>query len=230
MQTVLITGANRGIGLEFARQYAREGAKVHACARRPDQAEELSKLAHESGGKVQLHRLDVSDFAAIDLLAQSMQGEPIDLLINNAGVYGPENQTADRIDYDGWGETFTVNTMAPVRMVQAFLPNLKAGSGKKVVTITSQMGSIANNNGGYYVYRSAKAALNSAMKGLSADLAKAGLTIVVMHPGWVKTDMGGPQAPLEPQDSVASMRRVIDKLAANDNGKFYDYDGSPLPW
>ena len=200
MQTILITGANRGIGLEFVRQYAAEGAKVHACARRPEDADALSKIAHESGGKVCLHRLDVADFAAIDLLAQSMDGEPIDLLINNAGIYGPQHQTADRIDYDGWGQTFTVNTMAPVRMVQAFLPNLKAGSGKKVVTITSQMGSIADNNGGYYVYRSAKAALNSAMKGLSVDLAGTGLTVVVLHPGWVKTDMGGPDAPLEPED------------------------------
>ncbi len=154
----------------------------------------------------------------------------IDLLINNAGVYGPASQTAADFDPDGWLTTFRVNTLAPMRMVQAFLPHLRAGTGKTVATLTSQMGSITNNDGGYYAYRSAKAALNSAMRGLSVDLKGDNLVLVVMHPGWVKTDMGGDAAPLRPEDSVRDMRGVIAGLGARDNGRFFNHDGSELPW
>lgn len=230
MTTILITGANRGIGLEFVRQYADAGATIHACARKPAEAAALADIAAKSGGRVQVHALDVADFAAIDSLARDLRDVPIDLLINNAGVYGPPSQTAADFDADGWLATFRVNTLAPMRMVQAFLPHLRASKGKTVATITSEMGSIANHAGGYYAYRSAKAALNSAMRGLSVDLKKDGLVLVVMHPGWVKTDMGGASAPLEPEDSVRDMRGVIAGLGAGDNGRFFNYDGSELPW
>jgi NAD(P)-dependent dehydrogenase (short-subunit alcohol dehydrogenase family) len=230
MATILITGANRGIGLEFVRQYADAGATVHACARKPAEATALAEIAANSNGRVQVHALDVADFDAIDALARTLRDVPIDLLINNAGIYGPPSQTATDFDADGWLTTFRVNTLAPMRMVQAFLPHLKAGDGKTVATITSQMGSITNNAGGYYAYRSAKAALNSAMRGLSVDLKGDDLFLVVMHPGWVKTDMGGAAAPLKPEDSVRDMRGVIARLDAGDNGRFFNHDGSELPW
>lgn len=230
MTTILITGANRGIGLEFVRQYADSGATIHACARKPAEAKALNEIAAASGGRVQVHALDVADFAAIDGLARALRDVPIDLLINNAGIYGPMSQNADDFDADGWMRTFQVNTLGPVRVVQAFRPHLKAGSGKTVVAITSQMGSITNNEGGYYAYRSAKAALNSAMRGFSRDLKGEGLVFVVMHPGWVKTDMGGAAAPLEAEEAVRDMRGVIAKLGAGDNGRFFNYDGSELPW
>jgi NAD(P)-dependent dehydrogenase (short-subunit alcohol dehydrogenase family) len=230
MTTILVTGANRGIGLEFVRQYADTGATVHACARKPAEAAALADIAGKSGGRVQVHALDVADFDAIDALARTLRDVPVDLLINNAGVYGPASQTAADFDPDGWLTTFRVNTLAPMRMVQAFLPHLRAGKGKTVATLTSQMGSITNNDGGYYAYRSAKAALNSAMRGLSADLRGDNLILVVMHPGWVKTDMGGDAAPLRPEDSVRDMRAVIAGLGAGDNGRFFNHDGSELPW
>jgi NAD(P)-dependent dehydrogenase (short-subunit alcohol dehydrogenase family) len=227
---VLVTGASRGLGLEFVKQYAEDGATVFACCRDPGKSKPLRRISDEAGGKVSLHGLDVADAQSVARLAQSFGDAPIDLLINNAGIYGPQKQSADDMDFDGWAETFAVNTLAPLRVAQAFHRNLKTGSGKKLVTITSGMGSTAYHSGDYFAYRSSKAGVNNVMHGLSQAWKADDIITIVIHPGWVKTDMGGPNAALEPHESITGMRKVIAKLTAADSGKFLDYAGKELPW
>jgi NAD(P)-dependent dehydrogenase (short-subunit alcohol dehydrogenase family) len=228
---VLITGANRGLGLEFVKQYAEEGAMVFACCRDPREAPGLRKLSDASGGKISLHALEVTSDASVAALAASFAGHAIDLLINNAGVSGgPPQQTPEDVDLDAWLQVFAVNTIAPLRVARAFKANLKAGHDKKLVTITSMLGSTAMNQGGYLPYRASKAAVNNVMHGLAATWKDDGITIALLHPGWVKTDMGGPSAPVEPHDSIAGMRKVIAGLKPADSGKFIDFTGKELPW
>lgn len=224
---VLITGASRGLGLEFVRQYAAEGCTVLAAVRDPERAAALGGLT----GTIETLPLDVADGASVAALAASLAGRPIDLLINNAGVYGPEADRLGRFDYDAWARVLAINTLGPVRVLEALLPNLRAGRSRRVVSVTSQMGSIGDNSsGGAICYRSSKAALNAAMKTLALELRAEGFCVVVMHPGWVRTDMGGPNAPLEARNSIAGMRRVIDRLTAEDAGRFLNHDGRELPW
>ncbi|HWU25529.1 MAG TPA: SDR family oxidoreductase [Rhizomicrobium sp.] len=227
---VLVTGANRGLGLEFVKQYAEDGATVYACCRNPGAAANLRKISDMAGGKVSLHGLDIGDADSIAAFAKGFGREPIDILINNAGVYGPHSQSADDMDYEGWANTFAVNTMAPLRVAQAFRANLKAGRAPKLITITSIMGSTAQQPGGYFAYCSSKAAVNNVMHGLAQQWRDDGILVVLVHPGWVKTDMGGANAPLEPHESVAGMRGVIAKLRASDSGRFLDYRGQEIPW
>jgi NAD(P)-dependent dehydrogenase (short-subunit alcohol dehydrogenase family) len=231
MPTVLITGANRGIGLEFTRQYAEAGWQVFACSRHTD-VKELNALADKYTGKISLHTLDVADQNQIEKLAQQLRGTPIDVLINNAGIYpGGNKETFGTIDYDAWVKAFQVNTMAPLKMAESFAENVAKSSEKKIVNITSKMGSIDDNtSGGYYLYRSSKTALNMVVKSLSLDLAPRGITTIVLHPGWVQTDMGGSNAPTPPDRSVAGMRRVIAGLSLKDSGKFYDFNGQEILW
>jgi NAD(P)-dependent dehydrogenase (short-subunit alcohol dehydrogenase family) len=230
MTTVLVTGANRGIGLEFVRQYAAEGAEVIACCRDPDGAKELQALAAASDGRVRAMKLDVASAADIAALKAALAGQPIDILINNAGVSGPRRQSSDDIDLEGWLETFRVNTVAPVAVSQALHQNLKAGAGKKLAAITSGLGSTANNGGQRYAYRSSKAALNNAMRGLSRDWAGDGIAVGIFHPGWVKTDMGGAGAPVTPQESVRGLRQRIAELGPATSGAYRDYAGAELAW
>ncbi len=231
MNTVLVTGANRGLGLEFARQYAAEGWQVYAAAAIRARRAKLRELAAKSGGRIAVIALDVSDLASVRAAAQSLAGKPIDLLINNAGVGSPRGQKLGALDYAAWARVLDVNTLGPMRVTEAFLDHLAAGDGKKVVTITSGMGSIADNaSGGSYAYRSSKAAVNMVAKSLSLDLAPRGITCVVMNPGWVRTDMGGPGGKISPEESIAGMRRVIAKLKPGDTGKFFNYDGGEYPW
>lgn len=231
MPNVLITGANRGIGLEFTRQYAEAGWQVFACSRRID-AKELNQIAYQHSAKVNLHTLDVSDHQQIEKLAQQLAGTPIDVLINNAGIYpGGNKESFGTIDYDAWVKAFQVNTMAPLKMAEAFIDHVSKSGEKKIVNITSKMGSIDDNtSGGYYLYRSSKTALNMVVKSLSLDLAPRGITTIVMHPGWVQTDMGGSHAPTPPERSVAGMRKVIAGLNQKDSGKFYDFNGQEILW
>lgn len=224
MPTALVTGANRGIGLEFVRQYAGAGWHVIATCRKPDAAAELKAVA----GTVEIHRLDVTDAGQVAALAQALEGRAIDLLINNAGIMG--HGSIGRIDYAAWEEVLRVNTLAPVRIVEALLPNVAASERRQIVALTSRMGSIAESGGGYYAYRSSKAALNAAMHALAADLKGQRITVALFHPGWVKTDMGGPGALVAPRDSVAGMRAVIERLRPADSGRFFNYDGSEIPW
>lgn len=230
MATVLVTGANRGLGLEFARQYAADGAEVIACCRDPGSATALQALAAGSGGRVRVMKLDVASEADIAALKTALAGQPIDILINNAGISGPRRQSSDDIDLDGWLEAFRVNAIAPVALSQALHANLKAGADKKVAAITSQLGSTANNGGQRYAYRSSKAALNNAMRGLSRDWAGDGIAVGIFHPGWVKTDMGGQGAPLTPEASVAGLRARIAELGRATSGEYLDYAGHALPW
>jgi NAD(P)-dependent dehydrogenase (short-subunit alcohol dehydrogenase family) len=227
---VLVTGANRGLGLEFVKQYAEEGATVFACCRDPGTSKALRRISDEAGGKVSLHGLDVTDGSEVAKFAESFGDEPIDLLINNAGIYGPEKQSAAHMDFEGWAKTFAVNTMAPLRVAQAFHRNLKKGKAKKLVTITSGMGCTAQHGGDYFAYRSSKAAVNNVMHGLAVAWKGDGIIVTLIHPGWVKTDMGGKNAALEPHQSIEGMRKVIAKLSAADSGKFLDYSGKELPW
>lgn len=231
MPNVLITGANRGIGLEFTRQYAEAGWQVFACSRHTD-ARELNALADKYTGKISLHTLDVADSNQIENLARQLKGTPIDVLLNNAGIYpGGNKETFGSIDYDAWVKAFQVNTMAPLKMAESFAENVAKSSEKKIVNITSKMGSIDDNtSGGYYLYRSSKTALNMVVKSLSLDLAPRGITTIVLHPGWVQTDMGGSNAPTPPDRSVAGMRRVIAGLSLKDSGKFYDFNGQEILW
>jgi NAD(P)-dependent dehydrogenase (short-subunit alcohol dehydrogenase family) len=232
MNTALITGANRGIGLEFARQYAEDGWQVLACSRTPERADALKELAAQHPNRVDVHALDVADHAEIDRLAKSLSGTTVDLLINNAGIYaGSHAAPLEDIDYEAWARSFHINTMATLKMVQAFLPNIERSKQKKIVTISSKMGSITDNtSGGSYLYRTSKTAVNMVIKTLSIDLKPAGVIAVVFHPGWVKRDMGGPRALISATQSVSGMRRIIDRLSMADSGKFLSYDGQIVPW
>lgn len=221
---VLITGANRGLGLEFATQYAADGWHVIGTARQPGEATELA----ETGARVVA--LDVADPASIQQLVKTLDGRPIDLLINNAGISSRSGTIAE-LDADRAAQAITVNLLGPMRVTAALLPNLQAGDRKQVVGISSQLGSIdANTSGGYYGYRESKAGLNMFVRSLAADLRGEGFTCVALSPGWVRTDMGGEQAPLSPTQSVTGMRSVISDLTTDQSGRFINHDGSPIPW
>jgi NAD(P)-dependent dehydrogenase (short-subunit alcohol dehydrogenase family) len=230
MTTILVTGANRGIGLEFTRQYAADGDMVIACARHPENATALQALAASSGGKIMIHALDVTSGQSVADLHAALGNQPVDILINNAGVYGGDHQQFGKIDFAAWEATLNANTLGPLRMLEAFRPNLAASQQKKAVMITSAMGSTAGHSGNALIYRSSKAALNNAARGAAQVLAKEGITVVVMHPGWVRTDMGGPSATLAPEDAVTSMRKVVSRLQPSGNGEFLNYDGAIIPW
>ena len=231
MPSVLITGANRGLGLEFACQYTAAGWRVFACCRNPATAAELQAAANGSDGRTTVHALEVTDHGRIAALAEELRDEPIDVLLNNAGVYGPDHMRFGGIDYAAWADVFAVNVLAPTRMIECFIDHVARSDKKRIVCITSLMGSIARNtSGGHYPYRSSKAALNMMVKGLAFDLRERGVVVTALHPGWVRTDMGGPDADLAPAESVRGMIQVIDWLGAWDSGKFLSYDGSELPW
>jgi len=233
MKTVLITGANRGIGLEFVRQYVLDdGWRVIACCRNPMSADALNRLATQHPNQISIYPLNVVNHSHIEQLAKTLSDEAIDLLINNAGVYPPESGDAfGTTDYEAWAHTFAVNTMAPLRMTEAFLQPIARSSLRTIVTITSKMGSIADNRGGgSYIYRSSKAGVNIVMKSLSIDLSSQQITTVLLHPGWVRTDMGGPNGLISTEQSVTGMRRVISSLKFEDSGKFYAFDGQIVPW
>lgn len=226
MPTALVTGANRGLGLEFVTQYAADGWRVHACCRTPGKADALKAV----GGDVAVHALDVAAHDSIHALADTLADEAVDVLVSNAGIYGGR-QSLGSIDYEGWDRVLRINTLAPIELTEAFLPHLERGDGKRVALVTSQMGSIADNgSGGNYAYRSSKAALNAAGRSLALDLAPRGIVVLLLHPGWVRTDMGGPNARIDPPTSIAGMRQVIDDAAPGDAGRFYRYDGSEIPW
>jgi len=225
MPTVLITGANRGIGLEFTREYAAEGWRVHAACRDPGAARELKAVK----GDVTVHAVDVANDDSVRALAASLKGEAIDLLINNAGIL-PRDQLG-KTDTEEWLRAFHTNSIAPIHVLEAFLPHLERGGQKTAVALTSKMGSIADNSsGGSYLYRSSKAALNAAMKSAAIDLRSRGIKVAVFHPGWVRTDMGGPSAMIDTKTSVAGLRKKIAALRPDDSGGFFNYDGTPLPW
>lgn len=217
MPKVLITGANRGLGLEFVRQYKEAGWDVVATAREPNP--ELDALG------VQVETVEMSDLGAVADLGKRF--DRLDLLIANAGTYGPR-EVRDAEAGSEWADTFVVNTIAPFLLAESVLPAVRAAGGK-LIAISTKMGSIADNNsGGFVAYRSSKSALNSAWKSLAIDNPQ--VTCAVLHPGWVRTRMGGSSAPLEPEQSIAGMRRVIEGLGPDQSGGFFAYDGCEVPW
>ena len=230
MATVLITGANRGIGLELSKQYLQAGDRVLAYCRHPADAADLNTAAAASGGKLTVHAMDVGDGASITAGAKAADGAPVDILINNAGILGGTNQALEDIDFDSWMEAFRVMTIGPFRVVQALLPNLRAAGGAKIMTVTSQLAASTWPFGGTYAYSSAKAGVNKVMQILAKDLKGDNIIAGMIHPGWVKTDMGGPGADITPAESASGIRKVIADLRAEDSGKFYKWNGDIHPW
>lgn len=227
MPTVLITGANRGLGLEFARQYATADWRVIATCRVPDKADALRAL----GPRVSVEHLDVADLAATAALGRALAAETIDVLIANAGISVAHDMAAATVTAgaEAWERTLRVNAMAPLALAGAFHAQVARSEQRKMIAITSRLGSMgANSNGGLYAYRSSKAALNAVWRSLALD--HPDVIAVLLHPGWVRTDLGGSGALLDPEPSVAGMRRVIAHLGNGDSGRFYNYDGSPIPW
>ncbi|MBB4658338.1 SDR family oxidoreductase [Parvularcula dongshanensis] len=227
MPTALITGANRGIGLELTRAYAAEGYKVHACCRTPSQANELRDVE----GDVTIHALEVTDHGAVDALATEIK-EPIDVLIANAGVYGPgsEAQTFGSLDYGALRDTLETNLLGTVKTCEAFLPQVAQSGEKKMAAITSKMGSIADASGGSVIYRTSKAALNMAMAVAAPEAKRQGVAVAVLHPGWVQTDMGGPNGNIDAKTSAAGLKERIAGLKPADKAPFLAYDGQEIPW
>ena len=227
MPTVLITGANRGLGLEFAKQYAAAGWSVIATCRDYSRAGSLKNLK----GDVATHALDVTDTRSVDSLARALEGTPIDVLLLNAAVHLQKDCTLEALDGARWLEEMRVNVVAPVMVARRFASHVARSGQKRIVAISSGSGSTANvKKGGGYAYRAGKAALNNAMKVLSMDLADRGITVVPIAPGHTRTDMGGPDAPHAATDSVALVRDVIQKLRPEDSGRFFNRDGNELPW
>lgn len=229
MANILITGAARGIGFELTRQYAANGDRVFACCRGPAKADKLNALAASSGGKVTVHEIDLADPATIEATAKALAGTPIDVLINNAGVTGGDNQSLDDVDFDAWLDTFKINTMAPLRMAKAFQANLKQAKGK-VLTVTSQLGASTWPYGGMYSYSTSKAAVNKVSQILALDWKADGISVGVVHPGWVRTDMGGPGADISPEESASGIRNVIANLNLANSGGFFKWNGEVHAW
>lgn len=231
MPSILITGANRGIGLEFARQYSAEGWQVFAACRDSSSAAHLQELVRVPGLRLTILRMDVTDLASVRAAAKEIGAATIDVLVNNAGVGGPTNQTTGRVDYRAWAHVLDVNTMGPLRVIESFLDHLARSERRIALTITSGMGSLADNtSGGSIAYRTSKAAVNMVMRSAAIDLAPRRITCVVVNPGWVKTDMGGPGARMSTQESVGALRKLVANLTFEDSGKFFNWNGCEYPW
>jgi NAD(P)-dependent dehydrogenase (short-subunit alcohol dehydrogenase family) len=231
MPVALITGANRGIGLEFTRQYLSDGWRIFAACRDPACANEPQRLAKKADGKLDIVAMDVTDAKSVRAAAAQVGDTRIDLLINCAGITGVSGQTVGKIDYGSWAHVLDVNMMGPLRVIETFLDKIARSQRRLVVTITSGMGSLADNtSGGSIAYRTSKAAVNMVTRSAAVDLAPKRITCVVINPGWVKTDMGGPNATLTPRESVTAMRRLIEKVGPDQSGKFFHYDGTEYPW
>jgi len=229
MGTVFITGANRGLGLEFVKEFSeKKDYEVIATCRDPNSSSDLTNLA-KSNLKIQLHQLDVSNTKNIQDLSNHLKNKPIDILINNAGIY--RSGSFNSVNKDSWVESFITNTIGPYEVIEYFLPNVLQGREKKVVSITSKMGSIDDNtSGGSYIYRSSKTALNSMMRSLTHDLKTNDIATMTLHPGWVRTDMGGPGGWIDVKESVSGMINQISNLSLQNTGRYIDYAGKPIKW
>ena len=224
MKTVLITGANRGIGLSLVKNYLAQGWQVHATYRSEKSSQDLLEL---EGDNLTCHPLDVTDYQGLSEFANALPA--LDVLINNAGYYGPKGYGFGNTDIDEWRKVLEINTIAPLKLVEALFPNLQKGQLKKIACLSSKVGSM-NTSGGGYIYRSSKAALNSVVKSLSNDLSSQDFTVLALHPGWVQTEMGGPNALIDTQTSAAGLVEVIESADLSRSGDFINYDGTALPW
>ncbi|MGI9374413.1 MAG: SDR family oxidoreductase [Hyphomicrobiales bacterium] len=226
-KTILITGANRGIGLELVKCYLNDGWNVHATCRDPGSATELKALACD---ELAVHALEVTEDDAIFELAHALKGVPFDILLNNAGVMSKDRPARTVTDRADWLHNFNVNSISPLAVAGAFMENLKDGGGI-IATVSSRMGSNeASPAGGAYAYRASKAAVNKVMSSLAAEIAEDGVYTILFHPGWVQTDMGGSGADIDAQTSAAGMKQVLDGFTPEQTGKFFSFDGAPLPW
>jgi len=235
MSTILITGASRGLGLEFSRQYADAGWRVIATCRHPQTATGLAELRNN----VSVRELDITDASEVMALATDLKWVAIDVLLNNAGIRGPQDETATfgQLDIETWLKVMHVNAMAPLKVTEAFLDHVRNSERRTIVFISSRAGSISergrlshHEHGGPYIYRASKAALNAGARSLAYDLLPQGIGVLVLHPGWVRTEMGGPEATIDVQTSVAGMRSVIDQFTLAQSGTFQSYEGQIIPW
>lgn len=226
----IVTGANRGIGLELVRQLAARGDVIEAGARTPSEADELSAITAGAEGRVRVHACDIASDESVRAFAESIGDAPVDILINNAGVLGKMQRFED-LDVEDITRTFSVNALGPVRVARAVLPLLRRGGAKKIAHVSTGMGSITDNtSGGAYGYRMSKAALNMASRSMAVDLRGEGIISVVLNPGWVKTDMGGRGATTPVAESVARMLGIVDRLTLEQSGSFIDFRGHTLSY
>jgi NAD(P)-dependent dehydrogenase (short-subunit alcohol dehydrogenase family) len=231
MSTVLITGANRGIGLELVRQYSAAGWVVVATCREPPSARELQDLATERPGRIEVLPLSVTEPREVEALPRKLGERPLHLLVNNAGLRPREASLLGSVDPAAFMEGINVNALGALKVTEALLPNLQGGENPLVVMMSSSLGSLARNQeGGDYGYRAGKAAMNAVMRSLAVDLKPLGITVISLHPGWVRTRMGGNHARLSVEESVEAMRSVLDRVSLEDTGKFLRYDGREEPW
>jgi len=228
---VLITGASRGIGLEMVKYGIEHNWRVFACCRHPQQADSLFSLAKLANGRVSVHISDMYELATIQALSYELRNEAIDILINNAGIYGTDKNKFGHVDVQSWINTFQVNSIAPLKVAEALIEQVRMGDKKIIACMSSKMGSMADNgSGGSYIYRSSKAALNAVVKSMSVDLKQDDIKCVALHPGWVKTEMGGPNAEITTRECVTSLFNILLSLKSADSGRFIDIDGTDIPW
>ena len=231
MPSVLITGANRGLGLEFTRQYGADGWRVSACCRSPAEATELAEIAARHPNDVSIHGMEVTDSVSVTTVAEALRNDAIDLLISNAGILGSRNWKLGKTDYDNWGETLAVNVLGATRVLEAFSDHVARSERKQMVTISSKLGSISlAKSTSNLAYRTSKAAVNMAVKCVADALEGRGVICAAVSPGWVQTDMGGANADLTPQESVGNMRQLFETLGLESTGRFLNHDGSEIPW
>ena len=236
MPRVLITGASRGLGLEHARQYLAKGWEVIATARDPEGAPGLKALESQDTGLLRPVKMDVTDHARVEAVAEELAGASLDILLNNAGTYGPKSafegmhyQSLESMDYDLWREMHEINVMAAFKVAVCFRPHLEAAAHPLLVNMSSDMGSIGNNSLGHaYAYRSSKAALNMLNKGMAIEWQD--LTVIAMAPGWCRTDLGGPEAPVDPAESVRMQQQLFERLESSRSGEFINRFGETVNW
>ncbi|MCG9660149.1 C-factor [Vibrio mediterranei] len=228
MKTVFITGANRGIGLALTKRYLQSGYQVHATYRSACSAKELLSL-EVSESNLSTYCFDVTDYPTYPQLLAQLPN--LDIVINNAGYYGPKGYGFGNTDIDEWRKVLEINTIAPLKLVEALYPKIQKSTIRKIACLSSKVGSMTENtSGGGYIYRSSKAALNSVVKSLSNDLSQEGITVLALHPGWVQTEMGGPNALISTTESASGLFKVIENANSNHSGQFINFDGQPLPW
>ncbi len=231
MPTLLITGANRGIGLELSKHYLAQGWQVHACCRKPNDANALNDLAKNYQDMLTIHALEVTNESQMGSLKETLHNKPVDMLINNAGVYALEASQFGKTDDKAWDEAVAVNLIAPMKMMEHFVENISISGKKIIASMSSKMGSMDDNgSGGAYAYRATKAALNAVMVSAAQDLRHLDITALILHPGWVRTDMGGPNGEISAEQSAKMLAEILDNCSIEDSGTFFDIDGSVISW
>ena len=225
METIVITGANRGLGLALTRRFLRAGKRVVATCRNPDAFQFSDDRAN-----LDIVKLDVTDGEAVSRSVSDLSGEVVDVLLNSAGIIGGDTQSIDDIDYGAWRDAFEVNTLAPFRIAVALRANLLRSGRPRVVTISSQMGSLDRKGSGSYAYRGSKAAVNKVMQALAQEFRGDGIVVCPVHPGWVRTDMGGAHAEISADESASGLFDLVESLTIRDTGQFWNWDGKRHPW